>query len=551
MLTSLYIKNYALIDDVSISFQSGFSVITGETGAGKSILLGALSLLLGKRADMNVLRDESSKCIVEGIFNLKQLDARGFFEFNDLDYDDNTLVRREIIPSGKSRAFINDTPVKLNLLKELGDKLIDIHSQHETLELGRSQFQLNVLDHFIEEPELPEKYAHFYSKYITLKTELEKSVRENEQAKRDEDYFRFQFEELKAAGLSEGEDERLIEREKLLSHAEEVIKGVGELNRLLSDDDMAVLDRLKEVENWLQRIGKYLPGIESLSKRVSSARIELEDIANEVGKMSDLADFDPNELNKISERLNAIYKLQQKHQVQSVEDLLQLQNDYAEKLNDLKSGDDIVEQLRSKLVASEKETKNLALQIHNYRMKGAEKLASAVKNLLSKLGMKEAGFEVSVKELETMNPTGIDKVTFLFNANNRDNLLEISNVASGGELSRLMLAVKSLVTKEQLLPTVIFDEIDAGVSGEIAGKVGNIIKEMSQHHQVIAITHLPQIAAKSDIHFRVFKTSENRIAKTKIAELSNTERVEEIAKLLSDEKVSASAINTAKELLKV
>jgi len=551
VLTSLYIKNYALIDDVSISFQSGFSVITGETGAGKSILLGALSLLLGKRADMNVLRDESSKCIVEGIFNLKQLDARGFFEFNDLDYDDNTLVRREIIPSGKSRAFINDTPVKLNLLKELGDKLIDIHSQHETLELGRSQFQLNVLDHFIEEPELPEKYAHFYSKYITLKTELEKSVRENEQAKHDEDYFRFQFEELKVAGLTEGEDERLIEREKLLSHAEEVIKGVGELNRLLSDDDLAVLDRLKEVENWLQRIGKYLSGIESLSKRVSSARIELEDIANEVGKMSDLADFDPNELNKISERLNAIYKLQQKHQVQSVEDLLQLQNDYAEKLNDLKSGDDIVEQLRSKLVASEKETKNLALQIHNYRMKGAEKLASAVKNLLSKLGMKEAGFEVSVKELETMNPTGIDKVTFLFNANNRDNLLEISNVASGGELSRLMLAVKSLVTKEQLLPTVIFDEIDAGVSGEIAGKVGNIIKEMSQHHQVIAITHLPQIAAKSDIHFRVFKTSENRIAKTKIAELSNTERVEEIAKLLSDEKVSASAINTAKELLKV
>ncbi len=551
MLKTLYIKNYALIDDVSLRFTNGFTVITGETGAGKSILLGALSLLLGKRADYSVLRDESGKCVVEGNFNLKNLNITDFFAAHDLDYDDDTWIRREIIPSGRSRAFVNDTPVKLDLLKELGDQLINIHSQHETLQIGKSMFQMQVLDNFIEEPDLFTDFKKSYSDYIGMEEELNALIEENEQSKRDEDYYRFQFEELQVVNLVEGEDERLIEREKLLTHAEEVTQGINQVNKLLSEDDETIIDKLKQVQDWLSRVGKFHSGIEGLIQRVESSRIELEDISEELSKMDSITDFDPNELEEIATRLNAIYKLQQKHQESSIGGLLKLQAEYKEKLTKLENSDELIDRLKIKLLQTKEKAKKLARQIHRLRNKEAGNLSYSVKSLLKKLGMKDAGFEVVVQDTDSLNQYGSDKVSFLFNANAGGKLQEISDVASGGELSRLMLAIKSLVTREQLLPTVVFDEIDAGVSGEIAGKVGNIIKSMSSHHQIIAITHLPQIAAKSDEHFKVFKKLENRKTKTHISILDETARIEEIAKLLSDEKVTDAAMDTARELLKV
>lgn len=551
MLKSIYIKNYALIDDVNISFKNGFTAITGETGAGKSILLGALSLLLGKRADYGILREETQKCIVEGIFSLEKLRVDSFFAENDIDYNDNTLIRREIIPSGRSRAFINDTPVKLELLKTLGEKLINIHSQNETLEIGKSLFQLQVLDNFIDKPKLFIEYSNSYNDFVQIRKKLNALILENEQSQRDEDYYRFQFEELKGLNLMEGEDEKLIEREKLLSHAEEFMQGISHVKGLLTESNKTIIDELSEVQDWLSRISKFHSGVDGLLQRINSARIELEDISDEVDRIDSLSEVNPDELQTITNRLNAIYKLQQKHQVSNVNELLQVQQDFENKLNKLDLSDELVKQVKAKLLDTKKNARKLASQIHQQRKKEAFQLEESVEKLLNKLGMKEAAFKVVVEETGELNQYGTDRVSFLFNANAGGKLQELTNVASGGEMSRLMLAIKSLVTKEQLLPTVIFDEIDSGVSGEIAGKVGNIIKSMSKHHQIIAITHLPQIAAKSDEHFKVFKKHENGVTKSQIAILDKVSRIEEIAKLLSDENVSESAVNTAKELLKV
>lgn len=551
MLKSIYIKNYALIDDVNINFKNGFTAITGETGAGKSILLGALSLLLGKRADYGILREETQKCIVEGIFSLEKLRVDSFFAENDIDYNDNTLIRREIIPSGRSRAFINDTPVKLELLKTLGEKLINIHSQNETLEIGKSLFQLQVLDNFIDKPKLFIEYSNLYNDFVQLRKKLNALILENEQSQRDEDYYRFQFEELKGLNLMEGEDEKLIEREKLLSHAEEFMQGISHVKGLLTESDKTIIDELSEVQDWLLRISKFHTGVDRLLQRINSARIELEDISDEVDRIDSLSEVNPDELQTITDRLNAIYKLQQKHQVSNVNELLQVQKDFEEKLNNLDLSDELVKQVKANLSSAEENARKIASQIHQQRKKEAFQFAESVEKLLNKLGMKEAAFEVVVENTGELNQYGTDKVSFLFNANAGGRPQELNNVASGGEMSRLMLAIKSLVTKEQLLPTVIFDEIDSGVSGEIAGKVGNIIKSMSEHHQIIAITHLPQIAAKSDEHFKVFKMLENGVTKSQIAILDKVSRIEEIAKLLSDENVSESAVNTAKELLKV
>ncbi len=549
MLKSLLIQNYALIDDVSIQFNEGFTAITGETGAGKSMLLGALSLLLGNRADYGVIREKSKKCIVEGQFDLSKIQIADFFVQYDLDFEFVTLIRREIIPSGRSRAFINDTPVNLDLLKELGILLVDIHSQHESLEIGKSVFQREVLDYFVNEPELIIQYRKEYDKLIELSNALKKLTEENEQLKRDENYYRFQYEELKTAELVEGEDQLLANREKLLIHAEEVMQGMQSAQQLLSDGEDPILEKLNELYNWFSKIEKYHPDFSEILQRIKSTRIELEDISTEINKMDVLTDFDPDELSRISERLSEIYKLQQKHHVSSVSALLELQTDYEEKLNNLDHDEEYLKQLKMNIERVSIESEKLAVQIHNARKREAPNLALSVKNVLVKLGMKDAGFEVTVNKLEQLSQDGIDKVNFLFTANTGGQLKEISAIASGGELSRLMLAIKSQITKEKLLPTVVFDEIDSGVSGEIAGKVGNIINEMSKHHQIIAITHLPQIAAKADEHFKVYKLVVNEKTITNIELLNEQTRVEEIAKLLSDEKVSGAALETARELL--
>ena len=551
VLKSLFIKNYALIDDVSIFFKSGFTSITGETGAGKSILLGALALILGKRADFNILRDKTRKCVVEGQFQLNNIPIADFFVKNDLDFDMQTIIRREIVPSGRSRAFINDTPVNLELLRELSEKLVDIHSQHESLEIGKSVFQMKVLNDYINKPELVSKYTNKYDQLNSLKNEISKLTRELEQSKRDESYYRFQYEEIKSADLTDGEDEQLVIREKLLTHAEEVMQGLSFIRHSLNEGDNTLLDRLKEVKNWLSKIEEFHPGISDLLQRTNSVYIEMEDISGEINNIDVLTHFDQNELTKISNRLNEIYKLQQKHNLSSVSELLDLQKEYEEKLSTLNHNEEHLNQLKLQLDKIKAEANEIALQIHDVRRSESTNLANSIKTILLKLGMKNAGFAVKVEKINQLNQHGIDHVSFLFNANSSNQLKEISSIASGGELSRLMLAIKSQITTHQLLPTVVFDEIDSGVSGEIAGKVGNIINEMAKHHQVIAITHLPQIAAKSHQHFKVFKSDDSGNINTQIIPLDKNGRVEEIAKLLSDEKVSDAAISTAKELLKI
>ena len=549
MLKSFSIKNYALIKDLNISFPAGFSVITGETGAGKSILIGALSLLMGKRADYGVLMDKGRKCVVEGVFQIDELNLKDFFRKNDLDYEPETILRREIIPSGRSRAFINDTPVNLETLKTLAARLVDIHSQHETLELSRSRFQLNVLDAYVDKPDVQASYSKVFNKLSEVSKELNHLIAENEQIKRDEDYFRFQYEELAAANLDEEELTALKEREKFLLHAEEVTRAVTLANGLMNENELNLSGLMAELLETLTAVKDYLPRIEELVKRLNSMQIEMNDIASEISGLGLETDYDRNELEEVSERLNTIYHLQQKHHVNSIGELIKLKEEYVARLNGITMNDSKIKELSGMKAQLEKDAFRLAGELTEIRMEGSKRLAEAVTGLLRQLGMKDAVFNVSIEKYDELTPAGLDKVTFLFTANKGSDMKPVSAIASGGELSRLMLAVKSLITRKQLLPTVIFDEIDAGVSGDIAGKVGNIIKSMSLRHQVIAITHLPQIAAKADQHYKVYKETTGETTQTKIARLGDEGRVEEIAAMLSDEKVSKAAVDTAKELL--
>lgn len=549
MLKSFSIKNYALIKDLHISFSSGFSVITGETGAGKSILLGALSLLMGKRADYGVLMDKEKKCVVEGMFQIDDLNLKGFFKENDLDYEPASILRREIIPSGRSRAFINDTPVNLDILKMLAANLVDIHSQHETLELSKTRFQLNVLDAYIDKPEIPASYSDVFNRLKSVTSRLDKMIAENEKIRRDEDYFRFQFNELKVAGLDEEELGKLEEREKFLSHAEEVTRAIAQANGLMNENELTVSGLLTQVLDALVPVTDYFPRIGELVERLNSTRIELNDIASEISGLGAETDFNRDELEQVTGRLNTIYHLQQKHHVNSIKELVALKEEYASKLNGIILNDENIKKLAKEKKHLEKETYRLADALSEIRMEGSKRFSEAVTVLLNQLAMKDAVFKVNIEKQDNLTSSGLDKVTFLFTANKGSDMKPVSAIASGGELSRLMLAVKSLITRKQLLPTVIFDEIDSGVSGDIAGKVGNIIKSMSLRHQVIAITHLPQIAAKADHHYKVYKEILGETTQTKIARLDDEGRVEEIAGMLSDEKVSKAAVDTAKELL--
>ncbi len=549
MLKSFSIKNYALIKDLNISFPDGFSVITGETGAGKSILIGALSLLMGKRADYGVLMDKGKKCVVEGVFQIDELDIDHFFKENDLDYEREAILRREIIPSGRSRAFINDTPVNLETLKSLASRLVDIHSQHETLELSKSRFQLDVLDAYIDKPELVVSYGSVFNQLKEVSQQLGQLIAENEKIRRDEDYFRFQYDELAAANLDEEELNKLVEREKFLSHAEEVTRAISQASGLMNENEQTVSGLLTEVLDTLLPVSDYFPRIGELVERLKSAQIELDDIASEISGLGQETDFNRDELEQVTERLNAIYHLQQKHHVNSVEELVALKEEYASKLDGITLNDEKIRKLTKEKERLEKEAYRRAGELSEVRFSGSKRLAEAVTGLLHQLGMKDGIFQVDIEKYDTLTSSGQDKITFLFTANKGSQMKPVSSIASGGELSRLMLAVKSLVTRKQLLPTVIFDEIDAGVSGDIAGKAGNIIKKMSLRHQVIAITHLPQIAAKADQHYKVYKETTGETTQTKIARLDDEGRVEEIAAMLSDEKVSKAAVDTAKELL--
>ncbi len=549
MLSHLSIKNYTLIDRMEVNFLPGFTVITGETGAGKSILLGALSLLLGKRADPSVLMDKDSKCVVEATFDIHRLDMKTFFQVNDLDYEPETVLRREIVPSGKSRAFVNDTPVNLNILKDMGEKLVDIHSQHQTLLLNEADFQREVLDGYVNEPVLIQEYKELFIQYSESERRLTQLNVENQQAKRDEDYFQFQLDELLAARLNADEMPELEERAAMLSHAEDIGQSVVLARTVLKDDEHSVLDQLNQVKEAFSRLAEVHSDIREFVERLRSATIELSDLSGDIERFSDLAEFDPEEMKQVEERLDMIYRLQQKHHANDISQLIETRDDFQQKLDSIMSLDTQIEEEKARLekliIALEEKSQALS----RLRKKVSSGFEKEVEIILKQLGMKDAVFKVQIDPLKRFTFWGQDKITFLFNANKGGQLSEISKSASGGELSRLMLALKSLVHQVQVLPTIIFDEIDSGVSGEIAGKLGNILKKMSSQLQVMAITHLPQIAAKADVHFNVYKAEKEGVTISRIVPLNEEGRLEEIAKMLSDEKITDAARKVALALM--
>ncbi len=549
MLKSLSIVNYALIENLEVDFECGFTVITGETGAGKSIILGALSLILGNRADLDLLKDKNRKCVIEGVFDNARLNLRDFFNENDLDYDTNTIIRRELLPSGKSRAFVNDTPVTLKLINFLGNKFVNIHSQHQTLKLSDASFQLAVLDDFSNEPKILSDYHSLYVEYSSSKAKLESLVEANDIAIRDQDYFRFQYDELYNAKLSKDNFLELEEKAAILEHSEEIKVALSEAEFIINDSDTSLQDNLQLLIRSLDKITGFLPKASSLVERLTSLMIEMEDIGSEISSLNNYEDFNPDELQKTNEKLSLIYTLQKKHHVNSVEELIQVREDFDNRLQNIDNLEDEIKRVKNELTKLEKLITTSAKKLHDLRIKVSHSLSSSVMEVLHKLGMKDAKFHVRIETIEGFTNTGIDKVQFMFNANLGVAPGEISKIASGGELSRLMLAIKSLINHQQLMPTVIFDEIDTGVSGDIAGKVGGIMKDMSDNHQVISITHLPQIAAKSDNHFKVYKTMSNGSTITTIDNLNKEEKITEIATMLSSEKVTEKVLSVAREML--
>ena len=550
MLKALTIKNYALIDHLSIDFGKGFSVITGETGAGKSILLGALSVILGKRADLGVLKDETVKCVIEGEFDVSAMNLKSFFRLHDLDYDKTSFLRREILPSGKSRAFINDTPVNLTVLKELGQKLVDIHSQHQTLMLSDSGFQLEALDGYLGNLNIVNDYKVLYKQYVSLFNELEALQEKQVVLKEEEDYLKFQFEELDAVLLNADSFKEMEERQQFLSHAEEVMAALNLVDALLQEDEHNVIDKISLITETLLSVADFYPKVEELLRRLESVRLELKDMADETAALQSEGDINPLELSDLTEKLDEVYRLQQKHRVASVDELAALKEEYSEKLLGITSLENSIDKVSKELEAVCAELEQKAAALSKARKAGILELANAVQLVLQKLGIQDAQFKVVVQSLDKFTNTGKDKIDFWFSANKGVAPGEISKIASGGELSRLMLAIKSLINEKSILPTVVFDEIDSGVSGDIAGKVGNIMKEMSNNHQLIVISHLPQIASKADAHYKVYKEATSDSTQTNIVLLDDNQRVDEIATMLSDEKVTTVAREAAKELLK-
>jgi len=549
VIKSLSIKNYALIDSIEIDFFSGFSIITGETGAGKSILMGALSLITGQRADTSVLKDDNKKCIVEGNFLLTDYGLKEFFAFNELDYANETILRREISPAGKSRAFINDTPVNLNILRDLSLKLIDIHSQHQNLNLNQSEFQLKVVDSYAGNTELLLKYRQKFNDYKKIKKQLEDLKTGAAQSKGDFDYLNFQFDELEKAKLITGEQEELEEESKTLNHTEEIQRNLTVIDDSLSEENNSVLIGLKEAQQAATRIIPYFNKITSIEDRLNSGYIELKDIASEIELMLGDIEFDPGRIEYVNSRLDLIYSLQQKHKVGSVAELLEIKEQLDKKLQKIVSFDDKIAQLTEKFKITNDELSALAGSLNTKRLKVFPDIEEYVSNQLEQLGIPEAKFKIEQEKLPEFSTNGKNKIGFLFTANKNTTVQNISKVASGGEISRLMLSIKSLLSKLTDLPTIIFDEIDAGVSGEIADKMGSIMQSMSKNMQVLNITHLPQIAAKGDNHYLVFKGENNQTSATGIKKLSGEERLQELAKMLSGENITKEAVENAKVLL--
>ena len=552
MLNSLYIQNYALIEKLDINFQKGFSVITGETGAGKSIMLGAIGLLLGQRADTKSIRQGASKCIIEARFQVGNYKMEPFFENNHLEFEDECIVRREIQASGKSRAFINDTPVSLSQMKELGEQLIDVHSQHQNLLLNTEGFQLNVLDILAHNDQLLSKYQSVYTQLKQIEGELKEAIAQSKKSQENEDYIRFQYEQLENANLIDGEQDTLEQEAETLTYAEDIKANLYRIEQLFSADEGGLLSAIKEATQILSNLQKIYSPAAELTERMHSSYIELKDIVDEVSLKGENIEFNPAKLDEINERLNLIYSLQQKHRVQTIEELIQIADEYAKQLDSITSYEDRIIELTRQQEDLLKQVAVEAEVLTQSRKDAAAITEKEMAKRLMTLGMPNVRFQIEIGKRKEFGLYGQDTVTFLFSANKNGSLQNISAVASGGEIARVMLSIKAMIAGAVKLPTIIFDEIDTGVSGEIADRMADIMQEMgNRERQVISITHLPQIAARGSAHYKVYKQDNENETNSHIRRLTDNERIEEIAHMLSGATLTDAALENAKTLLKL
>ena len=550
MLTALSIKNYALIDDLKVDFPEGFIIITGETGSGKSIMLDALSLILGKRADMSALRNKEEKCIIEAEFSLQNYEFQPLFQELDIDYDPQTIIRREILPSGKSRAFVNDVPATLEVLSRLGQVLVDIHSQHQTLALSDTSFQFAIIDAMANNKPLLTEYVQLHQLLKKEQKKLEELIEFQKNAKKEYDYNLHQLKELKSATLEEGILEELEESYEEASNIEDIKENVSESLYLLNDENIGILNNLRELKRSFSSLTEYKQLYRDLYERIESAFLELEDLASEISDIDESIEADPDNLEQISKQLNKIYSLQKKHSVVTVEELIAIQQELEEAVSKTESVD--IDLNKQKKIVEEQHTATLkkANQLHKVREKVIPALDKKLTNFMHELGMPNGRFSITLTATDTFFANGNDELSFLFSANKGGDFGQLKKVASGGELSRIMLAVKAIMAEHTALPTIMFDEIDTGVSGEISQKMGDIMKQMSQNRQVFAITHLPQIAAKGAYHFKVFKEDSKGKTTTHLKLLTEEERIIELSEMLEGKNSGASARNHAIELLR-
>lgn len=551
MLSRLLIKNYALIDNLDISFDKGLNIITGETGAGKSILMGALGLILGNRAEGKQFFDDDKKCMIEGYFAISSYDLKEFFTENDLEYDDETIIRREISVDGKSRAFVNDSPVNLAILKALGERLIDIHSQHATLQINTEEFQLFVLDALAGNEDVLKQFRQELQQLRKITKRLKDLKEESRTANAELDYNQFLFDELEKLNVQDGEVKQLEEEQSQLENAEEIKRALLASNFLLSDGEPNVLSLLKESVHQIQQASRYFTDAEELANRLQSAYIEIKDVSLEIAGQESAVILDEQRLDEVNTRLSEVYSLMKKHRVDSEAELIQLQNELEEKLQVALNHDEMLAKLEDEKMQQEKLVQNLGTQLHINRNAIKEQVEKAVADTLSHVGMSNARLNISLTQvsLDKASAKGMDAVQFLFSANKGQSLQPIHKVASGGELSRVMLAIKSLVAQKSALPTIIFDEIDTGISGEVALRVGEVMHDLAENMQVLAITHLPQIASKGISHFKVYKEDKNDKTRSNIVLLNTEERILEIAKMLSGANPGEAALAHAKNLL--
>lgn len=551
MLQSLYIQNYALIDRLDIGFGPGFSVITGETGAGKSIILGAIGLLLGQRADVKSIKKGTSKCVVEAKFHIANYGLKPFFEENDLEFDpEECIIRREMTANGKSRAFINDTPASLAQMKVLGEKLIDVHSQHQNLLLNKEGFQLNILDILAQDDKETAAYRQVYNEYRTVCRELDDFIAQAEKSRQDEDYIRFQLEQLNEADLKEGEQTTLEQEADTLSYAEDIKSGLYKAQQLIDGEEGGTLPLAKECMQTLQNISEVYAPAKEWTERLNSCYIELKDLSHEISGAEEEIEFNPSRLDYVNERLNLIYSLQQKHHAKTVEELIAVQEDYQNQLNAITSFDDRIAELNRKKEELYSKVLEQAKVLTALRTASAKHIEEQMKSLLIPLGMPNVRFAVKLEQRKEPDSKGMDTVTFLFSANKNGTLQNVASIASGGEIARVMLSLKAMIAGAVKLPTIIFDEIDTGVSGSIAEKMALIMQDMGkQNRQVISITHLPQIAARGNAHYKVYKKDTETGTNSYIRQLTDEERVQEIAHMLSGTTLTDAAVQNARALL--